>query len=99
MKKEHTGYLWIAAYFMLPLSFGNWPYVFYQALRWVVTGTAITMFPGANAWWKPALLIVAILFNPFAPFHFDRGTWAMIDLIAFLIVCGGGASQKRYQNH
>jgi hypothetical protein len=33
----------VAVIFLLAAIFGAWPYVFYQILRWVVTGCALAL--------------------------------------------------------
>gem|GEM_PF-1690125 len=62
------------------------PFSYFQALRWVVTISAILM-----AWqcldkkapWKTGVMIgVAALFNPIAPIGFPRATWRIINIAA-----------------
>lgn len=62
-----------------------WPYGFYQLVRWIVCLSA-----GYNAYqrgvkekyfWASTFALVAILFNPIAPIHFDKGVWQFIDFI------------------
>ena len=71
----------------------NWPYGFYMLLRFFVCGVVIygvysnrqNKFLDRH---KIPLIGLAVLFNPLIPIHFDRGAWALIDLMAgiYLIV-------------
>lgn len=72
-----------------------WPRGYYQALRWVVTGTAAlaayTAYDGGHHGWPWVLVGVAILFNPIAPIFLSKSVWVVPDLLvagvlgAFLI--------------
>ena len=66
-----------------------WPYVYYQILRWVVTGTALfvlwTAYELEKKIWLWIMGAIAILFNPIAPIYFDKGTWIIIDFIVAII--------------
>jgi len=82
----------VAAVFLL-LALLDWPYGYYQLLRLVVTGaaawTAYIAYDAKKQWLMVIFIIIALLFNPLAPVHLDRETWAGIDIlcaIAFLVV-------------
>lgn len=66
------------------LAFFRMPYEFYTVLRTAVTLTAIFAFCAYP--WKEEegarylCLVMVIVFNPFFPFRFSKGTWMMIDL-------------------
>jgi hypothetical protein len=66
-----------------------WPYVYYQILRWVVTGTALfllwTAYELEKKTWLWIMGAVAILFNPIAPIYLDKGIWAVIDFIVAIV--------------
>src|SRR5450432_3120135 len=55
------------------------PHSFYILTRWVVFVTCCWgLVRCRRRWWPsvaPAYAIVALIFNPFFPFHFPRGTW------------------------
>lgn len=89
-----TGILQVAAYFMLPLSVGHWPYVFYQALRFIVTGAFLSMIPRLPAMWAILALGIAILFNPIIPFHFEKDVWSLLDGGALVLLCVIGSKQR-----
>jgi len=66
------------------------PYGYYRLLRWIVMSTAIigaivsAGIATRMRWllWMPWVYgAVAVLFNPFAPFHMKRATWLIADLI------------------
>ena len=63
-----------------------WPYGYFVLLRWVVTGVALFVLWTANELkmkkWLWLMAIIAILFNPIAPFHLDKATWQIIDFVA-----------------
>ena len=78
--------LCMASATMLYMARGSQPYIFFQLLRWLVTGTAAMLCYYSYQWqftWAPWLYgFVAILFNPFVPFHMSRSSWAIVDLVA-----------------
>lgn len=65
------------------------PYAYYQILRWVVCISAIwTAFIARSAnrtGWTVALVVIAILFNPIAPIHLERQTWAVVDVLTAIL--------------
>lgn len=67
------------------------PYGFYQAIRWVICANlvwlAVHIYKEHEDWYYPLLyVILAIIFNPIAPFHFDRGVWLVLDAAALLLI-------------
>jgi hypothetical protein len=92
--KQIAGICQVSAYFMLPLSYGNWPYIFYQVLRVVTCGAFLSLIPRTPILLSALALGMAVLFNPFLPFHFDRNVWAFIDLSAFLLIYFIGSKQR-----
>lgn len=73
----------VIAGLMLLWAIADNPYAYYQILRWVVCGVsgygAFMAMEAERKSWAWAFGIVAVLFNPIAPIHFDRETWAPID--------------------
>lgn len=79
-------------------ALAEWPYGYYQVLRWVVTLVAVGFAfygysrvraieaPDEKQWWSlavmPAMVGLAILFNPIAPITMPRSDWAPLDLAA-----------------
>jgi hypothetical protein len=65
-------------------------YGYYQILRWVVCGAAVySAFIAMNSkkiFWAWALGITAVLFNPIVPIHLKRDSWAVIDVIAAILL-------------
>jgi hypothetical protein len=70
-------------------AFARLPYGYYQALRWVVAGAAAySVFLAWNAgkrFWVGASVLLAVLFNPIAPFYLTTDTWQLFDLAAVAI--------------
>jgi hypothetical protein len=60
-----------------------WPYLYYQILRWVVCGLSIYSATISYGKKSKVLLVayalIAILFNPIAPFRLSKTTWSVID--------------------
>lgn len=70
---------------MLIAALGEFPYAYYQLLDWVILGAAGTE---AYAFWKEKkavplwiFILIAIVFNPIAPFNMTQLHWRMADLI------------------
>ena len=79
----------IAVAIALLLAFADWPYAYYQLLRWAVCGIS-----GYSAYkaheekmfvWAWIFGGIAILFNPIAPIHFARETWQFLDVASALV--------------
>ena len=78
---------------LLLVALGDWPYVYYQLLRFAVCGVSVYL---AWAWGKSWSVLlfggVAVLFNPILPIHLPREIWQIIDLalsVLFFIVEAG----------
>ena len=69
---------------MLFGALGDWPYVYYQLLRFVVCGvsgyTAFVVFKWQKLWATWLFALIAILFNPLIPIHLPREVWQLIDV-------------------
>jgi hypothetical protein len=77
--------LWAAPLVFLFAAVGPWPYGFYQFLRLVVCGTAAylayaTLSRGSRSSLGWAFLGLAILYNPAFKVHFERQTWAVLNV-------------------
>lgn len=66
------------------VAIGDFPYGFYRLVRWMVFSAGIAAafrlknFP-SWLWWMG---IVALVFNPIFPFHFDKAVWRFLDAVA-----------------
>lgn len=75
---------------LVPLLISGLPYAYFRVLRWGVWGTFCYLLMGQKRAFlyrgggpqTIIALIIALLFNPIHPFHFDRSTWAAIDFAA-----------------
>jgi hypothetical protein len=77
------------AAFVLFASFGHWPYWYYQLLRWVTSlvaaYTAYTSYNDKKMLWAGVFGLVAIVFNPIAPFFLERNVWQIWDMLAGIV--------------
>jgi hypothetical protein len=80
MNKILAALLFVA---VLPL-----PYAYYEILRVVVCLGALYMlvkeWPLMEGQTKGALIVIAVLFNPFSPIYLSKIIWVVIDLLAGL---------------
>ena len=80
----------IIAIVMLFGALAKNPYSYYQILRWVICGltgySAYLAYETKNNAWMWIFGIIAVLFNPIAPIHFDRKTWSVIDMLVAAII-------------
>jgi hypothetical protein len=74
-------------------ALGDWPYGYYQLLRWITCGAAVWVAFMVYSWeklWATWLFgIIAVLFNPLIPVHLSREIWQPIDLMCgalFLVI-------------
>lgn len=79
----------IVAGAMLLGALGDWPYGYYQLLRFVVCGVSVYAAFMAYTWkklWATWVFgIIAVLFNPLAPIHLSRDLWQPIDFACALL--------------
>jgi len=82
---KENWFLLAAAAFLLG-ALGDWPYAYYQLLRWIVCGvgaySAYVAYTQKRRGWTGIFVVIAILFNPMVPFYLERGTWQVLDIIA-----------------
>lgn len=74
---------------LLAIPSGLWPYGYYIFLRWAVTGSALFVLWTAHSLkkniWVYIMGAITLLFNPIAPIHLSKSTWAVIDSITAII--------------
>jgi hypothetical protein len=67
----------------------NLPYDYYTLLRFVVCGVsaygAYLFYSIGKQTWVWIFIVIAVLFNPFAPIYLSKATWVFIDLIVALV--------------
>lgn len=82
---KENWFLLIAAAFLIG-ALGDWPYAYYQLLRWVVCGvgaySAYVAYMQERKGWTGVFVVIAILFNPIMPFYMERDTWQILDVVA-----------------
>ncbi len=85
-KKSSTNWWFIILSGLLFLGAATMPYNYYKILRILTFLTSIYLILYAIAGSKTFTLLLAVLitiiFNPFLPLHFDKETWAIIDIAA-----------------
>ena len=79
----------IVAAVALLAALGDWPYGYYQLLRFIVCGVSAYVAVIAYGWkrqWATWLFgAMAVLFNPLAPIHLSRDLWQPIDFACALL--------------
>ena len=87
-KRPHLIPSLIAAAVLLG-ALGQWPYGYYQLLRFVVCGVSVYIAVMAYQWqkiWAVWLFgFVAVLFNPLIPIHLSREIWQPVDVICAIL--------------
>ena len=87
-KRPHLIPALIAA-IMLTGALSNWPYGYYQLLRFIVCGVSVYVACMAYTWqkiWATWLFgFIALLFNPLAPIYLSRELWQPIDVICAIL--------------
>jgi len=82
---KENWFIFVAALFLIG-ALGGWPYSYFQLMRWIVCGvgaySAYTSYESGRTGWAWVFGIIAVLFNPIAPFYMQRDTWEMLDLAA-----------------
>lgn len=94
------------------IAIADLPYGYYRLVRWTTCGVAIAMaiqlYQTSHIGWVWALGILAVLFNPLIPLHFERGTWRVFDGAAGFIFLATyiltkkqkeEANKTRHSNH
>lgn len=75
---------------MLFIGIFNVPYGYYTLLRIIIFLTssylAFFAFQNQKRAWGWIFCFCLILFNPFIPIHFNKGTWAGIDFVVAIFI-------------
>ena len=75
---------------MLFAALGRHHYDYYTLLRWVACGvcayTAFQAIQSKKIGWLFVFAIAAIMLNPITPLHLKRGTWAILDAAAAVLL-------------
>lgn len=87
-KRPHLILSLIAAAMLLG-ALADWPYGYYQLLRFVTCGVSVYIAVLAYNWQKMWALwlfgFIALLFNPLIPIHLSRDVWQPIDFICAIL--------------
>ena len=79
----------IIAAVMLLGALAEWPYGYYQLLRFVVCGASVFVAFKAYEWQKIWAVwmfgFIALLFNPLIPIHLTREIWQPIDFVCAIL--------------
>jgi hypothetical protein len=75
---------------LIAAPFNDFDYIYYQYLRWIVTAwfswMLFSQWKNLGIFFKTAYVLAIITFNPFAPIHLDRETWAINDISAAMLI-------------
>jgi hypothetical protein len=75
---------------MLFAALGRHAYDYYTLLKWIACGvcayTAFQAMQSKKIGWLFVFVIAAIVLNPTAPLHLKRGTWAIVDPAAAVLL-------------
>ena len=89
--KIWTGLLFLA---VLPM-----PVAYYSLLRYVICGVCLYYFfdkkQKYKEFFKWLFVLIAIIFNPLAPFYFGKPIWVLIDIICGLFFLWLNTSYSR----
>jgi hypothetical protein len=70
-------------------ALADWPYGYYQLLRFVVCGAGVYVAYTAYNWqkmWAVWLFgFIALLFNPLIPIHLSREIWQPINVVCAVL--------------
>lgn len=71
------------------IAFGDFPYSYYQFLRWATAIAsfylAYSAYKNKRIAWTWIFAIIGILFNPIVPFYLERETWQFLNLAVAVI--------------
>lgn len=78
------------------------PYGYYTLVRWVVflSGAflAYQFFAARQTGFAVLFGAAGAMFNPLVPFHLDRGTWEVFDLLCAAVFLLGAAVSPRLES-
>lgn len=95
--------IWILPAILLAVAVLNLPYNYYTMMRWVVSLAAcfiawrLYMRGGRLVFTSVLFAAVAILFNPIAPMHFERETWAVFNVAGAAVFVMGAIVQRAHR--
>jgi len=83
-------WLKVVAIFLLIGALFSIPYfAYYQLMNWVVVGAALVTAWQAHAYnkgaWMWLFILVAVIFNPLAPFYFRTDVWQIADIVVAVL--------------
>ena len=96
MKRTLSLYVaWLVATVILVFAVtGRHPYGFYTLLRWICCAafaySAFTAHEKNRVAWVWVFGVLAMLFNPIVPLHFQRDPWQMIDWVTICVIVVAG---------
>jgi hypothetical protein len=74
---------------MLLGALADWPYGYYQILRFVTCGVAgyvaYTAYNWSKVWAVWLFGFIVVLFNPLIPIHLSRELWQPIDIVCAIL--------------
>ena len=89
MKKENQfvpNWVLLLVAVLALVAIADMPYDFYQLLRWLIFGVSIALgvekFRENKTGWVWSLGIIALIFNPFVQFHFEKEIWRIFNICA-----------------
>jgi len=81
--------IFLIAAIALLVALGDWPYAYYQLLRFFICGVgaygAYLAYQQKKIGWVWILGIITLLFNPFAKFYLGKETWQIVDLVGGIV--------------
>jgi hypothetical protein len=84
--KSISRLVWIVPALLLVAAIAHLPYVYYTFMRIVICGSAALIATvgfreeSSPQAWAVLFVLIAVLFNPIVPIHFNRSTWFYLDL-------------------
>ena len=91
----------VCAAALLLIALADWPYGYYQFLRWAIcSASAVCAWRAlrdGRTVWVIGFVGLALLFNPLHTVHFRKSEWAWIDALAALAFLAFSPSKKKGQ--
>lgn len=84
--------VWIVPAAFLVVALADWPYGYYQLMRFVVCGACAYLAyveyqtHQAVSAWAVALAAIAAVFNPIVPIHLTKEIWRWLDGISAVVI-------------
>ena len=92
MKKENQfvpNWVLLLVAVLASVAIADMPYDFYRLLRWLTFGVSIALglkkFLEDQTGWVWSLGIIALIFNPLVPFHFEKEIWRIFNICESVI--------------